>query len=121
MTRDEGAQTAEWVPPTCTLPTAERPFRVAEFDRLFASALVSVAGGGEPGRLRLVLDDGPGVLQAASDLAARESECCSFFTFGVGRAGDRVVMDVSVDSLHAEVLSALERRARAVLAHRGAA
>lgn len=28
-----------WVPQACTLPTAERPLRVAEFDELFASSL----------------------------------------------------------------------------------
>ncbi|HET6741695.1 MAG TPA: hypothetical protein VFH76_22285 [Kribbella sp.] len=30
-----------WVPDACTLPTAERPFRVAEFDQLFAEHLRS--------------------------------------------------------------------------------
>ncbi|WP_433352534.1 hypothetical protein ACQP25_05150 [Microtetraspora malaysiensis] len=29
----------EWTPAECTLPTEERPLRVAEFDELFASAL----------------------------------------------------------------------------------
>jgi hypothetical protein len=28
-----------WVPEACTLPTAERPLRLAEFDQLFATAL----------------------------------------------------------------------------------
>jgi hypothetical protein len=85
---------------------------------LFASALVSVDDAAEPQRLRLVFDDGPGVLESASDLVAREGECCSFFTFGIGRAGGRVVLDVSVGSGYADVLSGLERQARAVLAQR---
>ena len=35
MTRNE----EEWVPEACTLPTAERPLRRAEFDDLLATAL----------------------------------------------------------------------------------
>ncbi|MGW3610442.1 hypothetical protein ACWD6N_11205 [Micromonospora sp. NPDC005163] len=31
-----------WVPQACTLPTVERPLRLAEFDELFASAVVGV-------------------------------------------------------------------------------
>jgi hypothetical protein len=31
-----------WVPEACTLPTVEQPFRVAEFDDLFAVALCDV-------------------------------------------------------------------------------
>ncbi|MEV4838269.1 hypothetical protein AB0K05_27425 [Nonomuraea sp. NPDC049486] len=32
-----------WVPSACTLPTAEQPLRVAEFDALFADAVRAVA------------------------------------------------------------------------------
>ncbi|MHA6792344.1 hypothetical protein ACVGVM_02290 [Pseudonocardia bannensis] len=28
-----------WVPETCTLPSSERPLRVAEFDGVFASSV----------------------------------------------------------------------------------
>jgi len=28
-----------WAPEACTLPTAERPFRVTEFDDLFSTSL----------------------------------------------------------------------------------
>ena len=62
----------------CTLPTAERPFRVAEFDRLFAEHLRR-ADRVDAQTLDLTLD--PESLTTVEDLTARETECCSFFTF----------------------------------------
>jgi hypothetical protein len=62
----------------CTLPTAERPFRVAEFDQLFADHLRR-AERVDPQTLDLTLD--PESLATVEDLTARETECCSFFTF----------------------------------------
>ncbi|MFI7617859.1 hypothetical protein ACIBP6_42235 [Nonomuraea terrae] len=44
----------EWVPSACTLPTAERPLRVAEFDALFAEVVLTVQRP-ERERLRLAL------------------------------------------------------------------
>ncbi|MFC7479812.1 hypothetical protein ACFQX7_06905 [Luedemannella flava] len=47
-----------WAPEACTLPTAERPLRLAEFDALFATA----AHEGErlsPTHLRLTLTGVP--------------------------------------------------------------
>ena len=67
-----------WVPAACTLPTAEQPFRVAEFDHLFADHLRSAVRVG-PQILDLVL--AADSRATAEDLTARESECCSFFTF----------------------------------------
>ena len=58
------------VPGACTLPTAERPLRLAEFDDLFATALRGQQRL-SPTRLRLRLD--PVAEQAARDLAVRES------------------------------------------------
>ncbi len=99
-----------WVPQACTLPTAERPFRLAEFDALFARAI----GPGErvnDRHLRLLLSGGPDV----SDLAARESECCSFFTFTVAADGPgRVRLDIEVPVAHIDVLDAVAERATAV-------
>jgi hypothetical protein len=66
----------DWAPDACTLPTAERPLRVAEFDDIFAS--VVRAERPDPTRLDLVV---PRAVEAAArDLARRESDCCSFFT-----------------------------------------
>ncbi|AUH41276.1 hypothetical protein [Streptomyces sp. CMB-StM0423] len=116
-----------WVPRSCTLPTAERPLRVAEWDALFAAGPVSLSRPG-PLRLRLVLADGPGVGERVRELAARESGCCSFFTFTTGtdtrratgrhqdRTAGRLWLDIDVDPAHAAVLDALAARIAAAAA-----
>ncbi|MFC9245771.1 hypothetical protein ACFT7S_17680 [Streptomyces sp. NPDC057136] len=99
-----------WVPQSCTLPTTEQPLRVAEFDALFAERLTKVS---RPGRLQLhlVLTGGPGVEERVRDLLARESGCCSFFTFTVTAAPDEIGVDVEVDAAHEAVLDALQEGA----------
>jgi hypothetical protein len=104
-----------WVPDACTLHTVEQPLRVREFERLFTGSLTSVSARPDGRSLRLVLTDGPGVFEAAADLAARESECCSFFLFNVTRGSGTVTMDVRVDEAHTDVLAGVERMARAAL------
>ena len=98
------------VPGACTLPTAERPLRLAEFDDLFATALRGQQRL-SPTRLRWRLD--PVAEQAARELAGRESECCSFFSFTFAPAGGAVHLDVAVPEAHAGVLDALADRAAA--------
>ncbi|MEV6966065.1 hypothetical protein AB0M47_13200 [Hamadaea sp. NPDC051192] len=103
-----------WVPEACTLPTAEQPLRLAEFDALFTA---SVRAGERlaPRRLRVVLAGDAGFAQVVRDLADRETRCCSFFTFTVGTPEPGVVrLDVEVPAGHVEVLDALEARAAAV-------
>lgn len=39
-----------WVPQSCTLPTAERPLRIAEFDTPFAERLTGIPGPSGYGR-----------------------------------------------------------------------
>jgi hypothetical protein len=98
-----------WVPDACTLPSAERPLRVAEFDELFASSPVRVERTG-PARARLVLTGG--AEERARDLARRESGCCSFLTFAFTPAeGGHVVMEVAVPPGREPVLDALVARA----------
>lgn len=48
----------DWVPQSCSLPTVERPIRVAEFDRFFADAVRGVRRPG-PQLLELVLTGTP--------------------------------------------------------------
>jgi hypothetical protein len=100
----------DWAPDACTLPTAERPLRVAEFDDLFT--FVVRAERREPQRLDLVLRR---IVEApARDLARRESECCSFFRFefeSIGDDSDDVVMHIGVPPEHVEVIDAIEARA----------
>jgi len=70
------------VPPVdaCTLPTVARPLRIAELDALFATALHRLERI-DARHLRLTLTGEGGLEETARDLAARESQCCSFVTF----------------------------------------
>lgn len=106
MTSDDQA----WVPEACTLPTVERPLRLAEFDDLFATALrgqqrLSATS------LRWRLD--PAAEETARDLTVRESSCCSFFSFALAPDGDILQLDVQVPAAHVAVLDALADRAAA--------
>ncbi|MGN9810031.1 hypothetical protein ACTMSW_11820 [Micromonospora sp. BQ11] len=103
----------EWVPQACSLPTRERPRRLAQFDDLFATALHGQRRLA-PTRLRWRLDRS--AEDAARELIARESDCCSFFTFALARVGGGVVeVDVQVSQSHVDVLDALVARAAARL------
>jgi hypothetical protein len=99
----------DWTPDACTLPTPERPLRIAEFDDLFT--FVVRAERREPQRLALALRR---IVEApARDLARRESECCSFFTFEFESVGDDVVMHIAVPPSQIAVLDAIEARVAA--------
>ena len=95
----------------CTLPTAQRPLRMAEFDDLFATTLMSVEKPDQT-RARLLLAGGPALAERARRLAEAESSCCSFFTFEVTELdGALVAFDVEVPEAHVDVLAALVARA----------
>jgi hypothetical protein len=102
-----------WAPEACTLPTVERPVRLAEFDDLFATALRGQQRQ-SPTALRWQLD--PETEHTARDLTGRESACCSFFTFTFAPAADHVQLDVVVPDAHVDVLDALAARAAAGMA-----
>ncbi|MFU8875448.1 hypothetical protein [Micromonospora sp. SL4-19] len=107
-----------WVADTCTLPTAERPLRLAEFDQFFTAAVRAVDRM-SAGHLRLRLDGAAQVEVTARDLTARESSCCSFFTFDLSRTDpDSLTLDVQVPAGHVDVLDALAARATAVTGER---
>jgi hypothetical protein len=59
--------------------------------------------------LRWSLD--PAVEDVARDLTARETECCSFFTFTFSSPGEVLTVDVEVTPAQVAVLDALARRA----------
>ena len=101
----------------CSLPTADRPQRVAAFDGLFVDALRGVERRGST-RARLLLD--VAAEGRARGLADAESTCCSFFTFEVQHvSAGLVAMDVEVPAAHTAVLDGLV--ARAVAASGGTA
>jgi hypothetical protein len=102
-----------WAPAACTLPTAEQPLRLAEFDDLFARHVAEVRRE-DPTHLRLALTGGPEVAATAAGLAAREARCCGFFTFELHIAEDGLALGVSTGPAHADVLAALADRATAL-------
>lgn len=93
----------------CTLPTAERPLRLAEFDALFASSARSVVRGDL--EVRIHLTGGNELLESARDLAERETACCSFFTFVLDGADDDFVMSISVPPGGRDIIDTLADRA----------
>lgn len=94
----------EQAPEACTLPTVERPLRVSEFAELFATAIAGVVRtSATRATVTLPLD----ALEKARDLAARETECCSFFAFTTVADGDRTAMTIEVPDQYADVLTAL--------------
>jgi hypothetical protein len=101
-------------PDACTLPTAERPLRLAEFDDLFATAVRRVEPVGAT-HARLHLTGPAGLADRVRDLAARETGCCSFFTFTTTPQpvtdGEAVLLDIEVPAAYADVLAALTGRA----------
>ena len=100
------------VPEACTLPTADRPVRLAKFDDLFAV----VERGDRPTaqHLRLTIAGGADREAGVRDLARRETDCCGFFRFTVTReAAERIRLDVEVPPQYAHVLDALEKRTHA--------
>jgi hypothetical protein len=99
-----------WVPNACTLPIAEQPLRLAELDNLFANSLREQQRV-SPTTLRWRLD--PQATAVARDLTARESSCCSFFSFTLAEDREDARVEVDVSATHAHVLDALEQRAAA--------
>ena len=78
--------TASWVAPDiCSLPSAVQPLREAEFDDLLAAHFQRVEWHGATA-LTMHLSGPAGLADEVRDLAARESSCCSFFTFATAAA-----------------------------------
>ena len=100
---------------SCTLPAADLPGRLAEFDAAFAAGLRS-AEVISPTHARLVFSADQAQAKALAGLLDRESQCCSFFTFDQKAEGSIVTVDVTVPAGHAETLSALAARAAGHLA-----
>lgn len=99
-----GDSSPSWVAAdACTLPTAEQPVRVAEFESLFAEALTSTERV-SPTRPRFALTGSDNTAARAQDLATRETECCSYFAFTITPTGpDSAVMDVTVPDTRADM------------------
>jgi hypothetical protein len=97
---------------SCTLPQADRPLRLAEFNDLFADALRAVQRL-SPTSARLTLTGSTLIEARTRDLTARESQCCSFFDFRIARDDTSVILDIGVPAAHIAVLDGLIARAAA--------
>ena len=97
----------------CTLPLVDRPLRLVEFDTLFANGLTAQQRL-SPTVPRWTLDSE--AERTARDLTARETACCSFFTFDFTVGARTVQLDVTVPPAQVEILDALAARASAGLA-----
>ncbi len=106
-----------WAPDACTLPMAERPLRVAQFDELFSSAVLRVDRP-EPRRLELELDPTAEVAASTAALAVRETACCSFFAFTLRAAEGKLLLEVVVPSPHIALLDALAAHAATAVSGR---
>jgi uncharacterized protein YceH (UPF0502 family) len=101
-------------PRVCTLPTAERPLRLAEFESLFAEHLDHVTWTDDRTAV-FRLTGGDDVASLARDLGDRESRCCSFFSFEVAQpAASVVTMQVRVPRRYRTVLQAMVDQAARV-------
>ncbi|MDT5046432.1 MAG: hypothetical protein QOG75_2285 [Mycobacterium sp.] len=105
----------DWTPRTCTLPTAQQPFRVVEFDDLFRECVIAVDRA-DATSVRLTLDGGDEVAARVLDLTARETECCSFFTFELLPAPGGLRLLVQVPPGQVAVLDAFTTRAEQLAA-----
>ncbi len=94
----------------CTMPTAQRPLRLAEFDALFATAVRRVESDGRQVRMHLTGPDG--LVDQVRDLTARETQCCSFFAFALEGTDDDLTLSIDVPPARQEILDALADRAR---------
>lgn len=103
-----------WAPDECTLPTARRPLRVAEFGELFATSLRAIERL-DSSNLRLVLADASRT--ELERLIAAETECCSFFRFSSQPLDDGLIdVTVTVPDDRSDVLDGVARQAQAALA-----
>lgn len=110
MDTDLKTEGGGWVPSACTLPTVEQPMRRREFDALFADDVCAVVRT-SPTQTRLDLRADPDVAARAASLAAKETSCCSFFTFDLRIADGAVALHFSTAPQHQHVVAALSDRA----------
>lgn len=99
-----------WIPVACTLPTDQQPGAVAEFDELFRDRIIEIDRAG-PMSLRLTLHGGDEVTARVQDLTARETQCCSFFTFELSPGAHGLRLHVQVTPEQVAVLDAFAARA----------
>jgi hypothetical protein len=115
-------QTDSEIPIVCDMTDAPDSAveRLAEYQRLFTTALVGRERTAEGIRFRFRAD--VGLEDWVRDLAAREKACCAFFTFAIATRGVEVWMDVSVvdDDVARQILDEYHRLPETVTEGAGA-
>jgi hypothetical protein len=106
----QSAPTDTWAPDACTLPTADRPVRLAQFDTLFDNDVTDVHRSA-PDRALLTLRTDPATAVRVADLCVRETACCSFFEFTLAATGGHLTLTVATPPEHRAVLDAFVKRA----------
>ncbi|MBT2517178.1 hypothetical protein J7E29_07010 [Streptomyces sp. ISL-90] len=101
------------IPDACTLPTAERPIRLVEFDELLTDSVRS-AERDSATHLTMRLQRDEDLEAVTRDFAAREAECCSFFDFTITADGNDIVLRIGVPPQHASILDSLQARSAAI-------
>lgn len=94
------------MPDACTLPTAERPLRTAEFEATVATSARAVHRQ-DATTVRVELAPDAAAAARVADLAVREGTCCSFFTFTLTTSGGGLHLDIAVPAGYVPVLDAL--------------
>lgn len=108
-----GSPDLQWIPDTCTLPTVDRPLRVAAIDQFVIDSVLSIDQV-DPTTLRLIIDGA--AIDRARDLAAQETVCCTFFDFTMTPLADgTATMQVSAPAAQLPVLEALAARMSAIV------
>lgn len=94
------------IPDSCTLPSQQRPLRLAEFGALLTQAIAVERG--DQRNLHFFFDDSDGLDARIRDLAHREANCCSFFEFHVAHKKDQVMLGITVPHQHTGILDSLQ-------------
>ena len=88
------------------MPPAQQPVRAAEWGDLFGTAVLDIHRFTRSSA-RLELRPDPMVAARAADLAARETQCCSFFTFNQIATGGKLTLEIGVLTEQIAALDAL--------------
>jgi hypothetical protein len=91
------------VPIACTLTADAAGDRVEEW-RQFLAQCTGAVERMSPERLRMRLNDSPGTLEVAVDLARREKACCAFFDFSIEVEADALWLSARVPAEASNIL-----------------
>lgn len=113
MTTSEAPTSGSWVETaslSCSLPTAAKPLRLAEFDALFSTEITAVARASTT-TAKFTLRPDPELAARVAKLSSREAQCCSFFEFTLTMTAERLEWTLRVPDAHTDIVDAVIDRA----------